>query len=177
MATPRPLRCAILVVSDRAAAGIDEDTSRPAIVGLLTRLLDADVAAQATIPSDRQEIAAQLRDWVDEEDFDLILTIGGIGFAPCDLTPEATSDVVDRAAPGLAEAMRAAARAITPYSTLTRGIAGIRGQTLIVNLPSGPKGATENLNVILQVLPRAIALLRGESSDPALYDYRPRTVV
>lgn len=177
MATPRPLRCAVLVVGDRAAVGNDEDTSGPAVAGLLTRLLGAEVAAQATISSDRQEIAAQLRDWVDEEGFDLILTIGGIGFAPRDLTPEATSDVIDRPAPGLAEAMRAAARATTPYSTLTRGIAGIRGQTLIINLPGGPKGATENLQVVLRVLPRAVALLREESSDPALYDYRRRTIV
>lgn len=103
---------------------------------------------------------------------DLILTTGGTGFTATDVTPEAALDIIDRAAPGLTEAMRAASLPTTPYAMLSRGVAGMRGRTLIITLPGSPKGAVDSLRVVLPVLPHAIALLRGETSDAG--HYRPR---
>ena len=112
------------------------------------------------MPDEQAEIAAKLAHWADALGLDLILTTGGTGFAPRDVTPEATRDVVERETPGLAEAMRAASLRITPHAMLSRGVAGIHGRTLIVNLPGSPKGAVENLATIAPVLPHAIELLR-----------------
>ena len=109
---------------------------------------------------ERDDIAARLREWADELDLALILTTGGTGFAPRDVTPEATGDVIDRAAPGLAEAMRAAGLQTTPHAMLSRGAAGIRGRTLIVNLSGSPKAVREQFAVIAPVLPHALELLR-----------------
>jgi len=102
-----------------------------------------------------------LRRWADELGLDLLLTTGGTGFAPRDVTPEATRDVIEREAPGLAEAMRAASLRITPHAMLSRAVAGIRGGTLIVNLPGSPKAVRENLETVLSALPHAIELLQG----------------
>ncbi len=156
-----PMRAGILTVSDRSARGEREDLGGPAVAQALIEGLPAVVVAErAVVPDDRALIAAVLRRWADELRLDLILTTGGTGFAPRDVTPEATLDVVERLAPGLAEAMRAASLRITPHAMLSRVAAGIRGRTLIVNLPGSPKGAVENLAVILPVLPHAIELLR-----------------
>jgi molybdenum cofactor synthesis domain-containing protein len=114
------------------------------------------------VPDERDQIAATLRRWTDETRLDLILTTGGTGFAPRDVTPEATRDIIEREAPGLAEVMRADSLRITPHAMLSRAVAGIRGRTLIVNLPGSPKGAVENLATILPALPHAIELLREE---------------
>lgn len=157
----RPVRVGVLTVSDRSAAGEREDLGGPAVAEAVTAgMSEALVAAHAVVPDDRPVIAATLRHWADDLHLDLILTTGGTGFAPRDVTPEATLDVVERLAPGLAEAMRAASLRITPHAMLSRIAAGIRGRTLIVNLPGSPKGAVENLAVILPVLPHAIELLR-----------------
>jgi molybdopterin adenylyltransferase len=124
--------------------------------------LGAIVELEAIVPDEQLVIAGTLLTWSDEVGLDLVLTTGGTGFAPRDVTPEATRDVIEREAPGLAEAMRAASLAVTPHAMLSRAVAGIRGHTLIVNLPGSPKAVCENLKTILPALPHAIELLQGQ---------------
>jgi molybdopterin adenylyltransferase len=151
----------VLTVSDRSARGERPDTAGPALVqALMERLAGASVTETAIVPDDQGEIAAVLVRWADGLGLDLVLTTGGTGFAPRDITPEATRSVLQREAPGLAEAMRAASLLVTPHAMLSRAVAGIRRRTLIVNLPGSPKGALENLATILPVLPHAIELLQ-----------------
>ena len=155
------VRVGILTVSDRSARGERLDTSGPALASAITeRLPEGVVAITDVAPDERASISAKLVEWTDELKLDLILTTGGTGFAPRDVTPEATQAVLERNAPGLAEAMRAASLQATPHAMLSRAVAGIRGSTLIVNLPGSPKGAVENLATILPVLPHAVELLR-----------------
>jgi molybdenum cofactor synthesis domain-containing protein len=136
------------------------------------RLPGGQINRQAVVPDDFEAIKRELLCWCDQEQLDLILTTGGTGFTPRDVTPEATLAVVQRQAPGLAEAMRAASLRVTPYAMLSRAVAGMRGRTLIVNLPGSPKAVRENLDVILPVLPHAIALLREGQGEAAEHDYR-----
>ncbi len=173
---PRPIRVAILTTSDRASAGVYEDKSGPALRALVTQALRADIVAAEILPDHRKRIAQQLRIWADETEVDLILVTGGTGFTPTDVTPEATRDVIEKEAPGLAEAMRVASLQITPHAMLSRAVCGIRGRTLIVNLPGSPKGARENLQAILPALPHAIVLLRGAPSSEAGHLFGARTV-
>lgn len=165
------IRVAILTVSDRASAGIYEDQSGPALEDYLIQRLSCEIVATDVVPDDRGRIAGQLRTWSDSGIADLIVTTGGTGVAPRDVTPEATADIIERDVPGLAEAMRAASREITPYGMLSRGRVGIRAQTMIVNLPGSPKGAVENLRVIASVLPHAIALIREDTGDLASHRF------
>jgi molybdopterin adenylyltransferase len=155
------IRFGILTLSDRSARGERDDVSGPA----LARLIEAEnwtVARQSLLPDDESAIRATLSEWADSGELDVILTTGGTGFAPRDVTPEATRAVIDREAPGLAEAMRAASLKITPHAMLSRVVTGIRKKTLIINLPGSPKGAVENLQVVLPVLPHAIQLLHED---------------
>jgi len=153
------IRFGILTLSDRSARGERADTSGLA----LARLVQAEgwsVTKQAILPDDESAIRATLIEWVDSGEMDVILTTGGTGFSPRDVTPEATRAVIERDAPGLAEAMRAASLKITPHAMLTRIVTGIRKKTIIINLPGSPKGAVENLQVVLPVLEHAIKLLQ-----------------
>jgi molybdopterin adenylyltransferase len=155
------IRFGILTLSDRASRGERADSSGPA----LAHLIQAEgwyVAKQSILPDDESAICQILVAWADGGELDVILTTGGTGFAPRDVTPEATRAVIEREAPGLAEAMRAASLKITPHAMLSRIVAGIRKRTLVVNLPGSPKGAVENLQVILPVLPHAVQLLRDD---------------
>ena len=155
------IRFGILTLSDRSSRGERADSSGPA----LARLIQAEgwsVAKQSLLPDDESAIRDILIEWADSDEVDVILTTGGTGFAPRDITPEATRAVIEREAPGLAEAMRAASLKITPHAMLSRIVTGIRKRTLIVNLPGSPKGAVENLQVILPVIPHAVQLLRDD---------------
>ncbi|MCX7851212.1 MAG: MogA/MoaB family molybdenum cofactor biosynthesis protein [Caldilineales bacterium] len=152
----------VLTVSDSASRGEGEDRSGPLLVELVQSLWPDRPCLRAVVPDEREAIAAQLRAWADEEDLALILTTGGTGLAPRDVTPEATRQVMDREAPGIAEAIRAAGLAVTPHAMLSRGVAGMRGRTLIVNLSGSPKAVREQFAVIAPVLPHALELLRPE---------------
>jgi molybdopterin adenylyltransferase len=152
----------ILTVSTKGAAGERQDTSGAAIRELVTsEPLRATVEQHTIVPDDRASIEATLRHWADDLHLNLILTTGGTGLSPTDVTPEATLALVDRLAPGLAEAMRAESLRQTPYAMLSRAVAGTRGQTLILNLPGSERGVRESLAVVLPVLPHALALLTG----------------
>ncbi len=163
---PLDIRFAILTVSDRSARGERADTSGPE---LARRVAEKgwQVVQQAVVPDDLEQIRSTLADWADHGiagsgPVDVILTTGGTGFSTRDVTPEATQAVIDRLAPGLAEAMRAVSLQITPHAMLSRAMAGIRRHTLIVNLPGSPKGAVENLEVIAPVLLHAVLMLRDD---------------
>jgi molybdenum cofactor synthesis domain-containing protein len=164
------MRVAVLTISDRTWRGEAEDTSGPLIADIVRNQLNAMVTQQHVVPDEGPLIAETLRAWCDDGQVDLVLTTGGTGFAPRDITPEATLAVVDRLAPGFAEAMRTASLQVTPHAMLSRAVAGIRGRTLIVNLPGSAKAVRENLEVILPALPHAVELLRQEGS-PAAYQY------
>jgi molybdopterin adenylyltransferase len=155
------IQVGILTVSDRSARGERADASGPALAQAVSeRLPDTVVAITGTVPDDPAAISSTLIQWADELRLDLVLTTGGTGFAPRDVTPEATRAVLHREAPGLAEAMRAESLRVTPHAMLSRGVTGIRGRTLILNLPGSPKGAVENLATILPILPHAVELLQ-----------------
>ncbi len=164
------IRAGVLTISDRAARGETEDASGPLIETLLRERLRAMIVVTSIVPDERNVIAEVLRRWADEADIDLILTTGGTGFAPRDVTPEATRAIIEREAPGFAEAMRTASLAVTPHAMLSRSVAGIRGRTLIVNLPGSPKAARENLETILPALPHAVELLQSDL-PPAAYQF------
>jgi len=153
------MRFAILTVSDRSARGERPDASGPALVQAV-RAQGWQVVHQAILPDELALLRQQLAEWADSGTVDVILTTGGTGFAPRDVTPEATLAVVERLAPGLAEAMRQASLQVTPHGMLSRATAGMRRHTLIVNLPGSPKAAVENLHVIVPVLPHAVQLLQ-----------------
>ena len=157
------IRFGILTLSDRSARGERADASGPALADLI-RAENWSVAEQAILPDDESVIRFKLVEWADSGRFDVILTTGGTGFALRDVTPEATRAVIQRDAPGLAETMRAESLKKTPHAMLSRAVAGIRGHTLIVNLPGSPKGAIENLQTITPVLSHAVQLLKD---DPA----------
>ena len=149
----------VLTISDSGAKGAREDTSGENIRAMVTQLPEAAIEAGAIIPDERELIEATLREWSDEKRINLILTTGGTGLAPRDVTPEATRAVIDREAPGIAEAMRAVSIQHTPFGMLSRGVVGTRGRTLIINLPGSPKAVKECLEYILPVLPHAVNLL------------------
>lgn len=158
-------RVGILTLSDKGARGerIDESgrVLREAVTGLGT------VTRSQIIPDDEEQIVRTLVEWCDVEHLDLILTTGGTGLTPRDVTPEATRRVLEREIPGMAEAMRAASFLKTPHAMLSRAMVGVRGRTLIVNLPGSPRGALENLAVLLPALPHALAKLQGDPTDCA----------
>lgn len=155
------IRFGILTLSDRSSQNLREDESGPALARLI-QTEDWILARQQILPDDESAIRALLINWADSGELDVILTTGGTGFAPRDVTPEATRAVIEREAPGLAEAMRAESLQKTKHAMLSRAAAGIRKRTIILNLPGSPKGAVENLQTILPVLPHAVQLLKDD---------------
>lgn len=164
--TPLPLQAAVITLSDRCAAGERQDESGPTVARRLQQA-GYTVIEQLILPDGREGLTKELIRLADQRQPDLILTTGGTGFSPRDLTPEATLDAAERLAPGIAEAMRAASLRITPRAMLTRAVSVIRGRTLIINLPGSPKACIECMDVFLDQLPHAHALLRGEPMDCA----------
>ncbi|NCF65373.1 MAG: molybdenum cofactor biosynthesis protein [Chloroflexi bacterium] len=152
------MKIGLLTISDRGSRGEYEDRSGPLMAQLIGEHSSWHIARRAVIPDEYEGIFETLIDWSDEG-LDLILTSGGTGFAPRDITPEATRQVIDREAPGIAEGLRAESLKITRHAMLSRGVAGMRGRTLIINLPGSPKAVRENLEVLLPILPHALELL------------------
>jgi molybdenum cofactor synthesis domain-containing protein len=166
-----PIRVAILTVSDRSARGERADASGPALVQAAQEQ-GWQVVETATVPDEQPLVEQALIRWCDSGQVDLALTTGGTGFAPRDVTPEATLAVIQRATPGLAEVMRQESLKVTPHAMLSRAAAGIRARTLIVNLPGSPKAAVENLRSILTVLPHAVELLRDSPTAEAGHHHK-----
>jgi len=158
-------RIGVLTLSDKGVAGARIDTSGPLLAEMVAPL--GDVVCREILPDEQEKIVALLIDWCDRERLDLILTTGGTGLAPRDVTPEATRDVIEREVPGIPEAMRIQNLSRTPRAMLSRGIAGLRGTTLIVNLPGSPKGVRESLDVILPALEHALQTSSGNASECA----------
>ena len=156
-------RIGILTLSDKGARGERVDESGPAIRALIGDL--GEVVKEALLPDEAAQIVACLCSWADRDRLDLILTTGGTGLSPRDVTPEATLQVIDREVPGLAEAMRLGSLAHTPLAMLSRGRCGIRGATLIINLPGSPKAVRENLAIVLPALEHALQKMTGDPAD------------
>jgi len=159
------VQVAVLTISDKGSRGDRVDTAGPAVSGLLEEHLGARIDAREVLPDERGTIEARLRYHSDGYGVDLIVAIGGTGFAPRDVTPEAVRAVVERLTPGLDEAMRAKSLLMTPHAMLSRGASGILGRTLILSLPGSERAATENLEAILPALPHGLAKLRGDDAD------------
>jgi molybdenum cofactor synthesis domain-containing protein len=154
----------ILTISDKGAGGERLDKSGEAIHEILYSI-DVDIVNYAIVPDEKELIVEKLVRWADEDKLDVLITTGGTGLTPRDVTPEATLSVVDRIAPGFAEAMRAESLKKTPMAMLSRAVVGIRGQCLIINLPGSPKAVRECLEVILPALPHAVETLKGQAGE------------
>ena len=160
-------RVAILTVSDRSSAGVRDDASGPVAREMVLAALDAEVVDERVVPDERVAIEAALVQWADTGAADLILTTGGTGLAPRDITPEATRAVIEREVPGIPEVMRAISMQKTPFAMLSRMVAGTRGRALIINLPGSPKAVRENLQAILPALGHGLDKLMGDPEDCA----------
>ncbi|MFA6412300.1 MAG: MogA/MoaB family molybdenum cofactor biosynthesis protein [Syntrophales bacterium] len=160
------IRAAVITVSDKGSRGEREDLSGPEAVRLLEGQ-GIEVACTLVVPDEPDEIKAALIDCTDRQGLDLIITTGGTGVTPRDVTPDATREVLEKEIPGMAEAMRRASMAKTPHAMISRALAGLRGKTLIINLPGSPKGVRENLAVVLPAIPHAVEKIQGSDTDCA----------
>jgi len=159
----------VLTISDKGSQGLREDESGE-IVAAMLEAQGFRVLNRAIIPDDRQQVVDTLIKWVDRNGVSLIITSGGTGLSPTDVTPQAMEEVIDFQVPGMAEAMRAASLKKTPHAMISRAIAGVRKTCLIINVPGSPKGARENLSVVLPALNHALSKLAGDTSDCAVQD-------
>jgi len=158
------LNIAVLTISDKGSQGQRQDKSGEVIRGILSRI-ESTIIKYEVVPDERDVIAGKLIEWADGGGVDVILTTGGTGLARRDVTPEATLSVIDRNAPGFAEAMRARSLEKTPMAVLSRAVSGLRGQCLIINLPGSPKAVRECLEVILPAIPHAVEIIKGEVTE------------
>ena len=165
MSAHRPFKIGVLTLSDKGSQGQRVDESGPVVEELLASV--GEVVHVAILPDDLESIVALLIAWTDQEKLDLIVTTGGTGLSPRDVTPQATLQAIDYEIPGMAEAMRMQSLQKTPHAMVSRAVVGVRKQTMIVNLPGSPKAARENLEVLLPALPHALAKLTGDPSDCA----------
>jgi molybdenum cofactor synthesis domain-containing protein len=156
----KKIKVAVLTMSTRASRGEYKDTSGEVIMEMIKQI-NAEVVEYKIIPDDFDRIASELERFADDLNADLVLTTGGTGFSPTDVTPEATMSIIERNAPGFVEAIRQASIKITPLGMLSRAVSGIRGETLIINLPGSPKAVRESLEVILQAIPHSVEVIKG----------------
>lgn len=160
------MKAGILTISDKGSRRERVDTSGPAVIEVLKEI-GAVIEKYEIIPDEMDIISHKLVEYTDTLHLDLVLTTGGTGVAPRDVTPDATRMVIEREVPGMAEAMRMESLKKTPHAVISRAIAGIRGRTLIINLPGSPRGATENLRAILDAIPHAIEKIQGDTAECA----------
>ncbi len=158
------IRAGVITVSDRGSQGAREDLSGPEVARLLQGI-GCRIEQAAIVPDETDRIREILVRFADEEKLDLIVTTGGTGVSPRDVTPDATLAVIQKEIPGMAEAMRRASAAKTPHAMISRAIVGIRGTSLIVNLPGSPRGARENLEVLLPAIPHAVEKIKGDETE------------
>jgi molybdopterin adenylyltransferase len=159
-----PIRAAVVTISDKGYTGQREDVSGPVLADLV-RQMGAEVVRQAVLPDERDEIVGLLVTLADEMALDLVITTGGTGVTPRDVTPEATKAVIEREIPGLAEVLRFEGYRQTPLAVISRGVAGIRGKTLIVNLPGNPQAVREGMETLTPILPHAVQMIHGEDTE------------
>lgn len=158
-----PTKAGVLTASDRASQGVYGDESGKFLRERLGAMEGVEVRRYEIVPDGAETIAARLRQWCDEDALDVIVTTGGTGLGPRDVTPEATRGLLDKEIPGLPEALRLEGSGFTPLSWLSRGVAGLRGKTLIVNLPGSLKAVEQGFGVLERLLPHALAMVRGEA--------------
>lgn len=158
------IRAAVVTISDKGYMGQREDVSGPMLADLV-REMGAEVVRRTIVPDEREEIVRLLVSMADELGVDLVLTTGGTGLTPRDVTPEATGAVIEHEVPGLAEALRFEGYRQTPLAVISRGLAGVRGQTLIVNLPGNPNAVRQGMETLSPILPHAIQMIRGEDTE------------
>jgi len=162
------LQAVVLTISDKGSRGERTDTAGPAVANLLRQEVTAHIYASEILPDEQKQIAERLRHYADGHNIDLVVAVGGTGFSPRDVTPEAIRETAERLTPGFDEVMRAASLQKTPHAMLSRAVSGICGQTLLLSLPGSERAATENLSAILPALPHGLAKLRGDSADCAV---------
>ena len=160
----QPLRCAVLVLSDKGSQGLREDTSGPTLVEFLKKAGHTDVLLDL-LPDEQDLISGRLIKWADDDRYDLILTCGGTGVSPRDVTPEATVAILDREMPGFGERMRAVSMEKSPHAIVSRALAGTRAGSLIINLPGSPRAAMENLEAVWAAVGHLVAKLQGDQTD------------
>ena len=160
----KEIRAAVVTISDKGHAGQRDDVSGPVLADLVSKM-GANVVRRDLVPDEEQEISRLLTDLADSVEVDLVVTTGGTGVTPRDVTPEATRAVIEREMPGLAEVLRLEGYRQTPLAVISRGVAGIRGKTLIVNLPGSPNAVREGMETLSPILPHAVQMMRGEDTE------------